>query len=217
MGRDPSKLHPDLQKILAEFRKKCKAAGLNVLITETFRTTAEQNALYAKGRSKPGKIVTRAKGHSYQSPHQWGCAFDFCENVKGKEYANASFFRKCGAIGKSLGLFWGGDFRTFEDTPHLEYPRFIVGNSTDSLKKKYGTPDKFIATWGNSSSSSGTSTPPSSSSTASASKKKLVTALQQALNAKGAKLAVDGIWGTKTKAAAALTILKRGASVRNRG
>lgn len=214
MGRDPSKLHPDLQEILAEFQKRCKAEGLNVLITQTFRTVAEQNALYAQGRTKPGKIVTRCKGTDYQSPHQWGCAFDFCENVKGKEYAHESFFKKCGAIGKSMGLFWGGDFRTFVDTPHLEYPRFIVNNSTDSLKKKYGTPDKFIATWGKSSASSGASIPVSKppASTSTMTKKKLVAALQEALNAKGETLVVDGIWGEKTKTASGKNPLKSGVS-----
>lgn len=211
MGRDPRQLHPDLQPILAEFQKRCKAAGLNVLITETFRTVAEQNALYAKGRTKPGKIVTRCKGTEYESPHQWGCAFDFCENVKGKEYANESFFRKCGKIGKDLGLFWGGDFRTFYDSPHLEYPRFIVNNSTDSLKKKYGTPEKFIATWGKPSQSGGSK--PASTTVnpaAGTSKKKLITALQQALNDTGATLAVDGIWGVKTQTAAGKKLLKEG-------
>jgi peptidoglycan L-alanyl-D-glutamate endopeptidase CwlK len=38
------------------------------------RTVAEQDALYAQGRTKPGKIVTNAKGG--QSAHNFGLAVD---------------------------------------------------------------------------------------------------------------------------------------------
>lgn len=40
----------------------------------TLRTFAEQDALFAQGRSKPGKIVTKAKGG--QSYHNYGLAID---------------------------------------------------------------------------------------------------------------------------------------------
>lgn len=148
MGRDKSRLHPRVRELCAEFERRCREAGLNVLVTETFRTAEEQDALYAQGRTKPGSIITRCKGADYQSPHQWGVAFDFCRNVKGREYDDSDgFFRKCGAVGKSIGLFWGGDFRTFVDKPHLEWPEALPQNSTRTLKQKYGTPERYMATW----------------------------------------------------------------------
>ena len=148
MGRGKSKLHPRVRELCAEFERRCREAGLNVLVTETFRTAQEQDALYAQGRTKPGSIITRCKGADYQSPHQWGVAFDFCQNVRGREYDDSDgFFRKCGEIGKKLGLFWGGDFRTFVDKPHLEWAEALPNNSTRTLKQKYGTPERYIATW----------------------------------------------------------------------
>lgn len=145
--RDRSKLHPKLQLIAAEFENKCREAGLNVLITETFRTKAEQDALYAKGRTSPGSIVTNCKYP--MSPHCWGVAFDFCRNIKGKEYDDSDgFFKKCGEIGKALGLFWGGDFKSFVDKPHLELAELLPNNSVKTLKAKYGTPENFIKSWG---------------------------------------------------------------------
>lgn len=205
MSRQRNLLHPEVQKLADRFEKKCKAAGLNVRITETFRTVAEQNALYAQGRTKPGKIVTACKGDSYQSPHQWGCAFDFCENVRGKEYANTSFFKKCGAIGKSLGLCWGGDWKTFVDTPHLELDKFVVNCSTHTLKSKHGTPEKFISTWqGTHGHSVKASTPPTPTLPATVrkgSKGTTVKTLQTALNKHGSKLSVDGIFGARTDVA----------------
>ncbi len=146
MSRDKTLLHPELQIIAAEFEKHCKAMGLNVLVTETYRTKQEQDALYAQGRTKPGNIVTNAKYPL--SPHCWGVAFDFCRNVRGREYDDSDgFFRKCGEIGKSLGLFWGGDFRSFVDKPHLELKKYLPNNSVNELIRQYGTPEKFIASW----------------------------------------------------------------------
>jgi peptidoglycan L-alanyl-D-glutamate endopeptidase CwlK len=146
MSRDKTKLHPELLQIAQEFEKRCKAAGLNVLITETYRTKQEQDALYAKGRTAPGNIVTNAKYP--KSPHCWGVAFDFCRNVRGCEYDDSDgFFRKCGEIGKSLGLAWGGDFRSFVDKPHLELKKYLPNNSVNELIRQYGTPEKFIASW----------------------------------------------------------------------
>ena len=73
--RDIALCHPRMQKIAAQWITACKAEGINVAISETLRTAAEQDALYAKGRTKPGNIVTNAKGSSYRSQHQWGIAF----------------------------------------------------------------------------------------------------------------------------------------------
>jgi peptidoglycan L-alanyl-D-glutamate endopeptidase CwlK len=203
MGRQRNLLHPELQKLADEFEKQCKKARLNVLITETFRTTAEQNALYAKGRTTSGKIVTNAKGSAYQSPHQWGAAFDFCENARGKEYASTTFFKKCGKIGKSLGLFWGGDFKSFVDMPHLELPKFLPNNSTRTLINKHGTPEKFIATWtGTHGHKKTTATPkpatPTNPTLRQGARGASVKTLQERLNKHGAKVATDGSFGART-------------------
>lgn len=140
-------LHPEAQEKAKQLQALCDSKGLKLLITETLRTASEQDALYAQGRTIPGKIVTNCKGSSYQSPHQWGVAFDFCKNIKGQEYSDTAFFNYVGSLAKSIGLFWGGDFKSFIDTPHLELPVYLPNNSTITLKTKYGTPEKFKATW----------------------------------------------------------------------
>lgn len=124
----------------------CHEADLPVKITETFRTEEEQNTLYAQGRTESGSIVTNVKFPN--SAHCWGVAFDFCRNVKGKEYDDSDgFFAKCGEIGKWLGLTWGGDWKNFVDKPHFEWAKYMPNSSTKSLVAAYGTPDKFIETW----------------------------------------------------------------------
>ena len=60
MGRDIKKCHPRLQEAIQQLQAKSSAQGLAVGLGECFRTVAEQDALYAQGRTKPGSIVTNA-------------------------------------------------------------------------------------------------------------------------------------------------------------
>lgn len=152
--RNVSQLHPELQKKVVKLQKECLKVGIKIKIGECFRTVAEQNALYAKGRTAPGSIVTNAKGNSYSSMHQWGVAFDFFLDMDvdkdGKKsddvFNNATkLFNKVGAIGKKLGLEWGGDWKSIKDLPHFQLPNW--GSTATQLKKKYGTPEKFKETW----------------------------------------------------------------------
>lgn len=113
--RDISELTKNAQKACNLFMERCKAAGLNVLITETYRSQERQNYLYEQGRTRPGNKVTWTKNSRHTSRRAW----DICKNVKGAEYSDASFFKKCGEIAKELGITWGGTWKT-PDTPHFE-------------------------------------------------------------------------------------------------
>lgn len=144
--RNIDDLHPRLQSLVAKLKTECEKQGLKIGIGECLRTIEEQNALYAKGRTAPGSIVTNAKGSSYSSMHQWGVAFDFYRNDgKGVYIDNDGFFTKVGKIGAALGLEWGGDWKSVVDKPHFQLPDW--GSGPSKLKKTYGTPNKFIATW----------------------------------------------------------------------
>jgi hypothetical protein len=144
--RDTTALHPTLQTKLAELKTKCAAQGLKIGIGECVRTVAEQDALYAQGRTTSGSIVTNAKGSSYSSMHQWGVAFDFYRNDGTGAYNDSDgFFSKVGKIGQGLGLEWGGAWTSIVDKPHFQLPDW--GSGPSKLKKLYGTPEKFKAAW----------------------------------------------------------------------
>lgn len=145
MARDISQLHPTLQEKIAQLKVLCEQKGLVLGIGECFRSVAEQDALYAQGRTKSGSIVTNAKGSSYSSQHQWGIAVDFFKNVKGHAYDDSAFFSEVGKLAKSIGLAWGGDWKGFVDKPHLYLPDW--GSTTSQLKKQYGTFENFKKTW----------------------------------------------------------------------
>ena len=146
MGRDISLCHPELQKKAEKLVSACRGQGLLIEIGECYRTVAEQDALYAKGRTAPGSIVTNAKGSSYSSHHQWGTAFDIYRNDgKGAYNDSDGFFSKVGAIGVKIGLEWGGNWTSPVDKPHFQLPYW--GSTTAMLKNLYGTPEEFKKTW----------------------------------------------------------------------
>jgi len=96
--------------------------GLTVQILSGTRTYAEQTAIYAQGRSKPGKIVTNARAG--YSNHNFGIAFDI-GIFKGKIYytgataAQTKAYIEAAKLVKPCGLLWGGDWRS-PDYPHYE-------------------------------------------------------------------------------------------------
>jgi len=156
--RDTKKLIPELQKILPDFIAECKKSGYIIKIGECVRSVAEQDALYAKGRTTgvKGKTCTNCKGKGFQSLHQWGVAVDFFLDMDidgdGSKKDDAfndkkGTFTKVGQIAKKYGLTWGGDFRSIHDSPHLQLTKYSPDFTAAYLKKKYGTPEKFMATW----------------------------------------------------------------------
>lgn len=101
-------------------------AGSSLLVTQGLRTWEEQDALYAKGRTVApiGKqyIVTNAKGG--QSYHNFGLAFDVAVlDAAGKLDWDTSHpgWVLAGRLGKSVGLEWGGDWKSFRDLPHFQF------------------------------------------------------------------------------------------------
>lgn len=144
--RDITLCHPRLQVMAAKLVEECSRQGLKIKIGETLRTVAEQDALYAQGRTKPGNIVTNAKGSTYSSYHQWGVAFDFFRNDGAGAYnESGNFFARVGAIGVALGLEWGGNWKSPVDKPHFQLPDW--GSSTSGIKNAYASPEEFMRTW----------------------------------------------------------------------
>ncbi len=113
-------LHPKVQKLCVDFIDKCKHEGIDVLITSTYRDAESQNALYAQGRTLPGKVVTNASaGKSF---HNWRVAFDFVPLVNGKaQWNDLALFTKCGEIAESVGLEWAGRWKKFKELAHCQY------------------------------------------------------------------------------------------------
>lgn len=113
--------HNVVRESALEMIRRAYKEGINVQISEGYRSNTRQNQLYAQGRTKPGNIVTNARAG--QSWHNYGIAVDFFltsnDGNKALWTVNKDW-RRAAQIGKSLGFEWGGDWDGFVDNPHLQ-------------------------------------------------------------------------------------------------
>lgn len=112
--KDISVLTPLACEACMCFLSECKARGINIFITETFRSQARQDRLYAQGRTTPGKIVTWTRTSRHTSRMAWDIA---CE-VPLPLY-DTETLKKAGEVARDLGISWGGSWET-PDLPHFE-------------------------------------------------------------------------------------------------
>ena len=87
-SRDLKYLRSDVRAKCEAFLAECKAAGLNVRVTETMGDYECERSLVAQGYA--AKTATVPTFHSVKA----GLAFDICKNIKGHEYDDAAFFQK---------------------------------------------------------------------------------------------------------------------------
>lgn len=143
-------LHPALRdeakEIYAEICERLTGKAL-CRFSHTLRTFAEQDALYAQGRTTPGKIVTKAKGG--QSFHNYALAIDIVLLVDkdgNGSYESASWDTATDFDNDNspdwdevvyvFGLYgweWGGNWK-FKDTPHFQK---TFGLTIAEAKKRY--------------------------------------------------------------------------------
>ncbi|MEH7116058.1 peptidoglycan-binding protein [Neobacillus vireti] len=195
-----------LDWLLEKANKKLNVAGMNlevanktrevikemfdqniyICVAQGFRSFAEQNALYAIGRTASGKKVTNAKGG--QSNHNFGVAVDLCLfNFEGSDviWEVNPTFKKVVAAMKAKGFKWGGDWKSFKDYPHFELYDVVGGEKPKSYSPTTAT----------------TPTSPSSTLLKIGANGTAVKELQTLLNKKGYQLKVDGDFGNATDTA----------------
>lgn len=103
----------DLDDFIDDVISAAEDEGLQLKVVSTVRSQLEQDALYARGRTTPGPIVTWTRS----SAHTRGRAVDFTV-IGATEYEDdPDAWELLGAIGESLGGKWGG---SFQDYGHFE-------------------------------------------------------------------------------------------------
>lgn len=124
----PTELHPVVKERSNQLIQQSAAKGIVIVITDDFRSMEDQDALYEKGRSAEGNIVTHARGG--ESFHNFGLAIDFAiktptENIiwdmqyDGNQNGKSDW-NEVVELAKELGFEWGGDWASFKDYPHLQ-------------------------------------------------------------------------------------------------
>jgi len=121
-------LHPALEHAAIQLLLDCKDDDIDIRFTHTLRSIAEQDALYAQGRTTKGPIVTWAQGGD--SYHNYGLALDFCLLLNGGREVSwdinkdfncdglsdwAQVIQKAEKLGFESGARWEK-----KDYPHLQ-------------------------------------------------------------------------------------------------
>ncbi len=125
-------LLPQVQPYARALVLKAAKSGITIKVISGLRAYEEQNDLYEQGRSKPGKIVTNARGGF--SNHNFGIAFDVGV-FEGTKYLDESpKYKAIGALGIELGLEWGGNWKSIQDEPHFQLrPKWAAAESDKDM------------------------------------------------------------------------------------
>lgn len=148
-------LHPKVRDEVAILIDKVELGfpiNLAVRVVQGYRTIDEQNALYAQGRTKPGNIVTKAKGGS--SYHNYGLAIDFAILIdkdgngsydelswdikKDNDKDGTADWLEVVKVFEGAGWEWGGKWSSIKDYPHVQK---TFGYSWRQLLDKYNSGD----------------------------------------------------------------------------
>jgi hypothetical protein len=138
-----ARVAPQLQVKVRAFMAAAAADGKGLQVVQSLRTITEQNALFAQGRTKPGKVVTDARGG--QSLHNFGCAIDMAvldasgniaKDARG-EWDDSQYppFHEWAA---AAGLEWGGAWSHFKDMPHVQWTNGMTLAQIQGLYRQGG-------------------------------------------------------------------------------
>jgi len=112
--------------------------GIDLRVTDGFRTVAQQDRLFAQGRTQAqietkkkqlgitrtitanpsGDVVTKAIGG--YSNHNFGLAIDVVPFENGRLNWSTKNYPLIGLIGESRGLEWGHRWKKIDDNPHFQ-------------------------------------------------------------------------------------------------
>lgn len=133
-NRDPKLLHPRLYSGLIHVMRVFNTAGHPLFITEGVRSNERQDALYAQGRTAPGRIVTNAQaGESDHNPDENGLSRAVDVAFRPRSTASEAWrdfdpysedhpWEFIHAVAVSVGLETGAKWRK-PDRPHIYLPR----------------------------------------------------------------------------------------------
>ena len=131
------KFRAKFEAFLAAAQPIAAKHGITIEVISGLRSWQQQAALFAQGRTKPGRIVTKARPGS--SWHNYGLAADLGLFAGGKYLDEAApsradrIYKELGALAVSLGIEWAGNWKSFQETPHFQW---TAGQTLAQLRVK---------------------------------------------------------------------------------
>jgi|WetSurMetagenome_2_1015567.scaffolds.fasta_scaffold193237_2 peptidoglycan LD-endopeptidase CwlK len=107
------------EAFLAKVNGKLKPLNLEVFLTCTYRSQKEQDALYAQGRTVPGKIVTWTKKSVHTQRRAWDVAI---RDTRTDKLRWDGPWDLLGQVAADLEIEWGGRWMV-RDRPHFQIAR----------------------------------------------------------------------------------------------
>jgi len=134
-------VYPRLADKVRQMADMLASEGIYIRVVQGLRTWQEQQALYAQGRTQPGKIVTNAAGG--YSHHNFGLAADCCPSEFAPDQPfnpdwNSSHpnWKRMEAVAVSLGMTSGANWKRIIDAPHFQITGgFPESAPTDEMRK----------------------------------------------------------------------------------
>jgi peptidoglycan L-alanyl-D-glutamate endopeptidase CwlK len=130
-GRQATRLaevHPTLRTafakaLLAWLQQPDLAKQGRPIVTAGYRSSSEQEALYAQGRTRPGPVVTYKRGGESRHNTVPARALDVAFLLEGGQVSwSAELLARFAPMMKAASptVRWGGDWKGFKDRPHFE-------------------------------------------------------------------------------------------------
>lgn len=129
------RVHPVLIAAIDDIFGRMASAGTPMFVCSGVRTTEQQQALYAQGRTTPGHIVTEKDGVTNKSDHQveaegFGHAVD-CAFLPTKDQPDPWHqtwpWKQFGQDVVDAGMKWGGTWKMPADLDHVQYVSLETG------------------------------------------------------------------------------------------
>jgi peptidoglycan L-alanyl-D-glutamate endopeptidase CwlK len=145
-------VHPQLAGKVRQMADMLALEGVTIKVTQGLRSWTDQLNLWLKGRDVDGnvvdasQVVTKAPpGHSY---HNFGLAVDVAPFTNNTPNWNLSHpvWKRIVAVGESVGLASGSEWRTFPDWPHFQLTGKLPVSPDDEVRQTFKDGGNF-AVW----------------------------------------------------------------------
>ena len=140
---DPTKPNRDLLLLSPWFKQRLDIGlkmladlGFKMAVFEGYRSPQRSDYLYEQGRTREGKIVTKAK--AWQSWHNFSCAVDILWfDGTSWDWKQTKDYAKPVAVMKSLGFTAGADW---SDYPHFQIDGGLSTAEAKAIVDQWGMP-----------------------------------------------------------------------------
>jgi peptidoglycan LD-endopeptidase CwlK len=147
-----AEVYPPLADKIRTMSEMLSTENIDIRVVQALRTWAQQDALYAQGRTVPGNIVTNVQGGC--SYHNFGLAVDCVPSIYGPDQPfNPDWnpqhptWKRMEAVGVSLGLDSGAEWRSFPDAPHFQLTGSYPENEPNDTVRQLFKDDGMTVLW----------------------------------------------------------------------